>query len=72
MDLPKRVTGFRIEIDKTPAKWSGSIQIESRFDAEYMYVTSSEELCYEAVLDILNKHNLHKIEGINIRRVTNG
>lgn len=51
MDYP--TFGFKIEFDKTPIKWSGSVKLKSSYKSLYHYISSSKESYEDAMQEIV-------------------
>lgn len=64
------INGFKIVLDKTPPKWSGSIYVESPYKELAEYVTSPREKISEAIEDIFSRYPNKKIKGISLKKVS--
>lgn len=67
--IPQKIEGFKIIIDKTPPKWTGSIYLKSQYKGLAQYVTSSKESYDEAIQEILSKYRHRQVERIEIKQV---
>lgn len=65
------IPGTRIVFEKvdedSPRFWSGSVQIESKYKAEYVYVSCEADNCIEAVRICLERFQHKKVLGISLK-----
>lgn len=63
------IKGFKINIDKTPDRWRGSIFLDSHYKSLSEYVSSSKESFGEAIIEILERYSHKGIKGIELHEL---